>query len=615
MKNKYSGSAWLMAMLMIAGTVLLAPRYDRTHTEATLTWDVSGYYLYLPAIFIYQDLEHLSFLPDILARYQPSYAADQAFDHPGGGRILKYPAGMALLYLPAFGVGHLLARVGGYAADGFSYPYQLAVHWGSVWVALMGLWVLRRVLLRYMDDRTTAGTLVLVALGTNFFNYATFDAAMPHAYGFLLTALVVDGTIRWQDRPDGWAAARLGGLIGLAALVRPTEVLTCLIPLCWGVTGWRSGLQRVQWLWRHRFRWWPAVVAAAAVGSLQLVYWKYAGGEWLVYSYQQQGFHFLHPHWEEVLFSYRKGWLVYTPLVLFMLAGGWPFREAGRRPASECGERRPLRELWLPCAAYVGAGFWGVSAWEIWWYGGAFGQRALIPTFVLLAFPLSALLAAASRWPSLPRRALWAALGACLLLNLFQTYQAHEGPWEADMMNKAYFWRIFGRVTDNPYDKILLDVGEGYHQERRNKRLFGRADFETGGVGEEFSAGMPPSGRRVCRVDARRKESPAMEWDRPADLAAGDGLQVRAWFHSPEVLLEPWWMPQCVVQLVGADGAVLRERLMRPGRLLNSPEWRLVWMDIRVPEKPFHKIKVFLRVPGEQGSLVMDDLEVVRYDR
>jgi hypothetical protein len=54
---------------------------------------------------------------------------------------------------------------------------------------------------------------------------------------------------------------------------------------------------------------------------------------------------------------------------------------------------------------------------------------------------------------------------------------------------------------------------------------------------------------------------------------------------------------------------------MRPGRLLNSPEWRLVRMDIRVPDKPFRKIRVFLRVPGDQGVLMMDDLELVRYDR
>jgi hypothetical protein len=469
--------------------------------------------------------------------------------------------------------------------------------------------------LRYLDDRTSAVTLLLVALGTNFFNYATFDAAMPHVYGFTMTALVLWQTIRWQDAPSRGAALRLGSLVGLAALVRPTELATCLIPLCWGVTGWHSCKQRMDWLWRQRSLWWPAVVAAAAIGFIQLLYWKYASGEWLVYSYQQQGFDFLRPHLEEVLFSYRKGWLVYTPLVCFMLAGWWQFRQAARRPPVLAAGRRQLRELWLPAAAYAMLSLWLVSAWEIWWYGGAFGQRAMIPGYVLLAFPLSALISAAVRWRPVLRRILWTGLACCVVLNLFQTYQAHKGPWEADMMNKAYYWRIFGKVEDNPYDKILLDVGEGYHGERNRSRLFGRADFETGDVGESVKDLVLPSGQRACRVDSHRKVSPVVEWDRPADLAEGDGLQVRAWFHSPTVQWEPWWMPQCVVQLVGEDGKVLRERLMRPGRLLNSPEWRLVRMDIRVPDKPFRKIRVFLRVPGDQGVLMMDDLELVRYDR
>ena len=32
------------------------------------------------------------------------------------------------------------------------------------------------------------------------------------------------------------------------------------------------------------------------------------------------------------------------------------------------------------------------AAWDIWWYGGSFGQRALIQAYPVLLFPIAALL-------------------------------------------------------------------------------------------------------------------------------------------------------------------------------------------------------------------------------
>ena len=42
-----------------------------------------GYYLYLPVQFIYHDLRHLSFIPDILHEYGPTGSFYQATALPG----------------------------------------------------------------------------------------------------------------------------------------------------------------------------------------------------------------------------------------------------------------------------------------------------------------------------------------------------------------------------------------------------------------------------------------------------------------------------------------------------------------------------------------------------
>ena len=44
-------------------------------------------------------------------------------------------------------------------------------------------------------------------------------------------------------------------------------------------------------------------MVTALVGFIQLAYWKYASGEWLVYSYEDQGFSWLKPHLYEGIFQ------------------------------------------------------------------------------------------------------------------------------------------------------------------------------------------------------------------------------------------------------------------------------------------------------------------------
>ncbi|MCU0349046.1 MAG: glycosyltransferase family 39 protein, partial [Saprospiraceae bacterium] len=376
------------AMLLLV--VLAFPRYTRPGTEATLAWDVSGYYLYLPAIFIYGDLERVSFLPQIIEKYQPSYSPDQAFPIENGNQVMKYSVGMAVLYAPFFAVGHAVAKLTGYTADGFSLPYQMAIHLGSVLAAILGLFFLRKSLLRYFPDRTVGWTLLLIALGTNFFNYATFDAANAHGWLFGIVALLTYLSIRYHEAPSTRLAIGLGTCIGLAALVRPTEVLYVIIPLLWGVGSVAALRERLFFFKKNWLHLLLAGFAMGAVGFLQLAYWKHVSGHWLVYSYGDQGFNFLHPHVMDVFFSYRKGWLVYTPLMVFALLG-LAISDLGLRIADWGPSQSAITDVNLrfrnPKSAilvFFLLNTWVVCAWDIWWYGGAFGQRAMVQSYPLL---------------------------------------------------------------------------------------------------------------------------------------------------------------------------------------------------------------------------------------
>src|SRR5205085_3716604 len=83
------------------------PKWAKQGSEAEISWDVSGFYHYLPAIFIYHDLKKQDFMADINARYLPSPAYDQTFGHhDSGNRVNKYAMRQAVMYLPFFLLAH-----------------------------------------------------------------------------------------------------------------------------------------------------------------------------------------------------------------------------------------------------------------------------------------------------------------------------------------------------------------------------------------------------------------------------------------------------------------------------------------------------------------------------
>ena len=193
--NPYSLIAILVLFLLMVQARLWAPYWDTRNVQAILTWDAMGYYLYLPAQFIYHDLSQLHFVADIMREYGPSGSFYQAAQVPGGPEghlVMKYTCGLAILWTPFFWLGHWAAGWLHYPQDGFAAPYQIAIAFGGLVYGLLGLGLLRRVLLRYYSDVVTTLVLVTLVLGSNYFQYAVFDAAMAHSVLFTLYARACD---------------------------------------------------------------------------------------------------------------------------------------------------------------------------------------------------------------------------------------------------------------------------------------------------------------------------------------------------------------------------------------------------------------------------------------
>lgn len=330
------------------------------------TWDAFGYYMYLPSIFIYHDVKELKWVPAVDARYQLTGGLFyQASRLKTGTYTNKYLGGVAVMQLPFFLAGHAAAAVLGAPMDGFSAPYQYALMGGAILWAVLGLWFLRKVLLHFFDDQTTALVLLLLGLCSNWIQYVAVDAAQSHGFIFTLYAVLIWLTIRWYDRPRAGLAFAMGLLCGLAVIARPTELLIVCIPLLWA-----AGPGHWAFVKQHKRHIWLCCLGGLLGMAPQLIYWQYTTG-FPIYDVGSK-WYFLTP-WFRVLVGPEKGWFLYTPVSILMVAGLWLMRGY------------PFRNAVL---TFCILNIWVITAWSDWRYGSSYSTRALVQSYPVFALAL-----------------------------------------------------------------------------------------------------------------------------------------------------------------------------------------------------------------------------------
>lgn len=103
-KNPISLFLGVLLVILIAG--LQNKAYDIKNKENPLPigWDVYGYYLYLPATFIYNDLglENNDWIDKTREKYKPSTTFYQATQGEGNKKVIMYSIGYSFIYAPGF---------------------------------------------------------------------------------------------------------------------------------------------------------------------------------------------------------------------------------------------------------------------------------------------------------------------------------------------------------------------------------------------------------------------------------------------------------------------------------------------------------------------------------
>lgn len=603
-------------LALLIGVVYLTSftYFERWNVAILHGGDGWGYYGYLPATFLYGDLADIN--ESYLARFN-HVNGTPAFPAPGGElpvaenghRVIKYTCGIAILQAPFFGIAHLWASLSSsYAADGFSFPYIVSVMLGSWFYILLGGWLLFRLLAAMVDRKAAFWAILIIALGTHFYNFAVYRADMSHTYLAALYAMLMFGTWQLYKHPRYRWAILVGVSAGLITLIRPVEILCLAIPLTYGLINQEAIKKRWQTWQEH----WPKILAAAFVyvlcGIPQLLYWKNATGHWTFDSYPGEAFDFTRAKIAGGLFSYQNGWLVYAPITIFALLGiYWLFKHR--------------HWLWpvlliLPLHIYI------AYSWWCWYYINGFGSRPMVEMYTLLAIPLA-------YWIYAVRQQKWSrwifgflVLGA-ISLQIFQNWQHSKGILWTEFGNEAYYWTVFGQTKMSYEALVAFDSKERQADSTKLHQLstLMERDFELADsnlinltaeivYSGEHSAVLTPERQYFELVNQTASELTAK---------AGQWVKVRAMCRK-ERKEEPFWEAPSIVVNTERGGQNIKYKETRIDSKLHNPDFSLwggqaghwdevrFWYCLPAELQPDDRIKVYFAAKRE--PVYIDNVEV-----
>ncbi len=443
----------LMVLFIAALLVIKVFDIKRYQTpEKVIAWDVISYYAYLPGTFIEHDYT-LSFVGTDTAYYRhywPEVTSD-------GHYVIKTTMGLSLLYSPFFFVAHALAAPLGYPADGYSAPYALALILACVFWVVLGCVFLRKVLQQRFSELTTSTVLLVTVVATNLYWYCTYEAAYPHGFLFGLICIFLYQTEKWHKKPSWWGTLAIGLNMGLISLIRPSDALVLVYFLLYDITSWKSILEKVSLYLRHLPMVLVMAASAVAIWIPQLLYWHSLTGSWFYYSYSaDERFFWGQPKLLQGILGFRKGWLIYTPTMLFALIGLIPLY-------------KKHRSYFYATVVFLIATLYVILSWWCWWYGGCFGQRSMVDCYGLLAVPMAAFVEWMLRrkWPL--RIALIVLFVAISYLSYFHFRQYRYGAIHYDSMTRKAYFDSFGHRRPSDRFNDLLDTPD-YEAAKIGKR-------------------------------------------------------------------------------------------------------------------------------------------------
>lgn len=382
--------------------------------------DRAGYHVYLPATFDYA-FDPRAFPAGIDSLTGSGFSSD----HSTNRIITKYPYGVALLQAPFYLLGKVM-RPSPSAMPGYTPIDHAMIDIAASFYGAVGLVLLLIVLRRRSSWLAALLTVIFMLVGTNLLYYVIGEPGMSHVYSFFLfSAFLALLDNRHRNNATWHRYFLLGVLTATIFVTRPTNII--FIAIAGFVIFGRGLVHEVRTFQSDRLR-----TACFALGFMiiilpQMIYWQYAFGSPIKWSYTGEGFtNWASPQVVRLWFSPYNGLFTYSPLILGLLLGSL---FTAKKSTQE------MAALWVTfiLVSYISA------SWHVWTFGCGFGARSFVEYAAVFAFPLNQLLDRRTR--RLP--VLIGVLSICCIYTMKLTYSYPTcwfgGVWDWDLFLNTLF--------------------------------------------------------------------------------------------------------------------------------------------------------------------------------
>jgi hypothetical protein len=581
---------YIPEFIVLAYAVLfLITKNPSNEWDRVIVSDGKGYYAYLTALFIYDDTDY-GFIDSYETEYYPASRQlykDYRFD-TGDGIVNKYFPGPAVLWLPFFGAGHAAAHIFGYQTDGYSLPYQMAIAFAAIFYFWLSLLILRKILRFYTKNETAIGwSLLAVGLATNLIYYTVNSGCQVHVYNFFLINGFIYSILEASRRGKPVFFASAAFMLGMVIISRPQNGLIIFaLPFLCGDK--KTFLHFFRKLFTDIKTLVLSVVAIAVPLLVPITYWYAKTGHWLVYSYGSESYDLTKPKMLTFLFSFEKGWLIYTPVAALAILGFvFLFRKSKWQFAS--------------LAAFLFFVVYFISSWWTWHYTSYVSQRVMIDYYAFVAI----LIVFIFNWLKNKKQAiaLQVILSGFVAFNLMQHFQHMIWVYPA------------GPVTAKTYFSNFLSFSKGTTFMIPENEILGKqtysTDFESDKPifqtsGFEFS-NLAHSGAKSVLLDTASKSRLLFSRGMPDYKEVQPLILKIGGFYNPETT-DSSLMLEVGVGSTKNKYSVTRHNLM-PG--LKKNEWKYAEMVIYMPYIRSVSDSVFISIQNmSSGNALLDDLQV-----
>ncbi len=399
---------------------------DKQHL-GILEADARGYYAWLPAGFVYHDL-NFAFTSKIEGeKYDSAFYYEYRTGSPDGKIINKYYVGTAVMQLPFFLMAHYTANLLGYDNDGYSKPYFILINLAGIFYLILGLYFLKQTLELYQITPLNISLILLaITFSTNLLYYAAVEPGTSHIYSFSLFSAFIFLIKRLLTSFKLSLLITTSVIFGLICLIRPINAILILsIPI---LSNDFNQLNDLLSKFLERYRWVVPSLIFLSICSIQLILYKISTGYWFIYSYGSEGFNFLNPHMLDFLISYKKGLFLYTPIAILLFSISFVVYRKDYYHLST------FFSFWVITIYFL-------SSWWNWWYGGSYSVRVLLEFLPILFIPLAHFL----NKPITPfwRYTTLTLIVASVVFCQLQIYQYRHLLIHWSDMNQEKYWDLF----------------------------------------------------------------------------------------------------------------------------------------------------------------------------